>query len=81
MAVCMLLMLKCTSNNLTVNALAIFFTVITITLEDTNYLVSEDDGFVEIKLVLDQPSCVPISIIVQPRIHMFGDPNNIASGK
>lgn len=55
--------------------------MVTITLEDTTYFVSEDDGSVEIKLVLDQPSCVPIGVVVQPRIHMFGDPSNIASGK
>lgn len=55
--------------------------MVTITLEDTTYLVSEDDGFVEIKLVLDQPSCVSISIVVQPRIRIFGGPDNIASRK
>ena len=54
--------------------------MITVTLEDTTYQVSEDDGFVEIKLLLDQPTCVSISIVVQPEIHMFGDPENIASG-
>jgi len=55
--------------------------VVTVALEDTTYPVSEDAGFVQIKLVLNQPSCVPIRINVQPRIHAFGDPNNIASGK
>ena len=55
--------------------------MVTVTLEDTTYQVSEDDGFVEIRLLLDQPACVSISVVVQPEIHMFGDPGDIASGK
>ena len=55
--------------------------MITVTLDNTAYLVPEDEGFVEIELLLDQPSCVTINIVVQPRIRMFGDPENIASGK
>ena len=55
--------------------------MVTVTLDNTAYLVPEDDGFVEIELLLDQPSCVTINIVVQPRIRMFGDPENIASGK
>ena len=55
--------------------------MVTVTLNDTTYQVSEDHGFVEIKLLLDQPSCITIDIVVQPEIHMFGDPENIASGK
>ena len=51
------------------------------TLEDTTYQISEGDTSVEIKLVLNQPSCEPVSIVVQPRIHMFGNPETIASGK
>lgn len=58
-----------------------FFTVVAVAFRDTTYLVSEDDEFVEITLVLDNPSCVSITIFVQPRIHMFGAFNTIASGK
>ena len=55
-------------------------TAIIITLDDTTYMENEDAGTVEIKLLLDRPSCLPITVIVQPEIHA-GDPSFVASSK
>ena len=65
--------------NVIVNSLLVY-TEITITFEDTTYTVNEDAGAVEIKLLLDQPSCLPINVIVQPVIR-DGDSSIVASSK
>ena len=55
-------------------------TAIIISLDDTTYTENEDAGTVEIKLLLNRPSCLPITVIVQPEIHA-GDPSFVASSK
>ena len=42
-------------------------TGVTVTVGDRiRYVVNEDEGLVNITIALDQPSCVPITVIATP---------------
>ena len=39
------------------------------TVDDSmRYMVNEDEGLVNITILLDQPSCVPITVIATPQV-------------
>ena len=45
-----------------------FNTGVTVTVDDRiRYMVNEDEGLVNITILLDQPSCVPITVIARPQ--------------
>ena len=45
-----------------------FNTGVTVTVDDSiRYMVNEDEGPVSIAILLDQPSCVPITVIARPQ--------------
>ena len=42
---------------------------VTVTVDDSiRYIVNEDEGLVNITILLDQPSCVPITVIARPQV-------------
>ena len=42
-------------------------TGVTVTVDDSmRYMVNEDEGLINITILLDQPSCVPITVIATP---------------
>ena len=50
------------------------------TLSDTTIFVDENRGLADVPLELDQPSCLPISIIVYPKVRPIPDATgNIAN--
>jgi len=36
--------------------------------DSIRYMVNEDEGLVNITILFDQPSCVPISVIARPQV-------------
>ena len=44
-----------------------FFIGVKVTFGNFIYIVREDDGFVNLTVLLDQPSCVSVTVVVVPQ--------------
>jgi len=45
----------------------VYFVGPEVTLDNFLYVVKEDDGFVNLTVSLDQPSCVDVTVVVVPQ--------------